>query len=82
MTVRISHLAILTKIPDQILKMFFKHTKALSDSICVVFMWNTVLLMIAFNYIAGITSVWTGAHTENNHLIWDDLTPHQIKPNK
>lgn len=27
----------------------------------------------------GITKVWTGAHSENGYLVWDDLTPHQVR---
>ena len=28
----------------------------------------------------GITKFWTGLHTENDHLVWDDLIPNQVRP--
>ncbi|XP_045165784.2 uncharacterized protein LOC123529498 isoform X2 [Mercenaria mercenaria] len=27
-----------------------------------------------------ITKFWTGMHSENSHLIWDDLIPNQVRP--
>ncbi|KAL3852133.1 hypothetical protein ACJMK2_015813 [Sinanodonta woodiana] len=28
----------------------------------------------------GVTSMWTGLHEERQHLVWDSLAPHVVKP--